>query len=70
MRTYINLKQKIKYFLINFQKNCVVNLEKGHFKGVLDVVNRFLEIIKPKKIFLGNKDFQQLVLIKKHIMKK
>jgi len=32
-------------------------------------VNRFIEIIKPKKILLGNKDFQQLYLIKKHIQK-
>ena len=33
------------------------------------MVNRLLEVIKPKKILLGNKDFQQLVLIKKHIKK-
>ena len=42
---------------------------RGHFRSVVDVVNRLLEIIKPKKILLGNKDFQQLVLIKKHIKK-
>ena len=42
---------------------------KGHFRGVINIVNRLLEITKPKKIFLGNKDFQQLVLIKKHIKK-
>ena len=45
------------------------NLEKGHFEGVINVVNRFLEIIKPKYLFLGEKDFQQLVLISKHIDK-
>jgi pantoate--beta-alanine ligase len=42
---------------------------KGHFEGVLNVVNRFLEIIDPKYIFLGIKDFQQLILINEHIQK-
>ncbi len=41
----------------------------GHFKGVIDAVDRFLEIIKPRYIFLGKKDFQQIYLIKKHIEK-
>ena len=41
----------------------------GHFRGVLDVVNRFLELLNPKYIVLGEKDFQQLTLIKKHIKK-
>ena len=37
--------------------------------GVLNVVNRFLEIIRPKYLLLGLKDFQQLTLIKKHIIR-
>ena len=45
-------------------------MRKGHFEGVLNVVNRFIEIIKPKYIFLGKKDYQQLYLIKKFIEKK
>jgi pantoate--beta-alanine ligase len=35
----------------------------------LNVVNRFLEIIRPKYILLGLKDFQQLTLIEKHILR-
>ena len=34
-----------------------------HFKAVVDVIDRFIKIIKPKKIFFGEKDFQQLKLI-------
>jgi len=62
-------KTKNKIFLDQFSKKLCGKFRKGHFKGVIDVVNRFLEIIKPRKILLGNKDFQQLVLIKKHIKK-
>ena len=63
-------KTKKKIYLDKFSKELCGKFRKGHFKGVIDVVNRFLEIIKPKKILLGNKDFQQLYLIKKHIKKK
>ena len=43
---------------------------KGHFEGVLDVMDRFLSIIKPNYVFMGEKDFQQLFLIKKFIKNK
>ena len=42
----------------------------GHFEGVLNVMNRLMNIIKAKKIFMGEKDFQQLFLIKKYLSKK
>ena len=41
----------------------------GHFEAVVDVINRFIKIIKPKKIFLGEKDMQQLKLIESHTKK-
>ena len=40
---------------------------KGHFEGVLDVMIRLTKLIKPKKIFMGKKDFQQLFLVKNFI---
>ena len=63
-------KPKEKVFLDKFSKKLCGRFRKGHFEGVLNVVNRFLEIIKPKYIFLGKKDYQQLYLIKKHIEKR
>jgi pantoate--beta-alanine ligase len=63
-------KPKNKVFLDKFSKKLCGKFRKGHFEGVLNVVNRFLEIIKPRYIFLGKKDYQQLYLIKKHIEKR
>jgi len=68
-RDIYNFKTKNKIFLDQFSKKLCGKFRKNHFKGVIDVVNRLLEIVKPKKILLGNKDFQQLILIKKHIKK-
>ena len=43
---------------------------RGHFEGVLDVMERLTKIIKPQKIYMGEKDFQQLYLVKKYIENK
>ena len=40
---------------------------KGHFEGVLDVMDNLTKIINPQKIFMGEKDFQQLYLVKKQL---
>ena len=63
-----NKKPKIK--LIKIDKILCAKFREGHFEGVLDVMDKLTNIIKPNKIFMGNKDFQQLFLVKKYLKKK
>lgn len=52
------------------QKILCAKFRKGHFEGVLNVLNRFTKLISPKSIFMGEKDYQQFFLVKKFIEKK
>ena len=43
---------------------------KGHFDGVITVLNKFFSIVKSNKVYFGEKDFQQLKIIEKFIQEK
>lgn len=42
---------------------------KGHFNGVGTIVKAFFEIIEPTNAYFGEKDFQQLQIVKKMVEK-
>jgi len=63
-------KKKSKITLQKKDKILCAKFRKGHFEGVLDVMDKLTKIVKPKKIFMGEKDFQQLYLVKKKLEKK
>ncbi|MDC3085333.1 pantoate--beta-alanine ligase [Candidatus Pelagibacter sp.] len=58
----IQIKKKDKILCAKYRK--------GHFEGVLDVMDRLTKKIKPKFIFMGVKDYQQLYLVKNFVEKK
>ncbi|RYY89350.1 MAG: pantoate--beta-alanine ligase [Chitinophagaceae bacterium] len=37
----------------------------GHFQGVCEVVERLLDVVAPQRLYLGQKDFQQCMVLRK-----
>jgi pantoate--beta-alanine ligase len=63
-------KRLSKITLKKSQKILCARLRKGHFEGVLDVLNRFMKLISPKIMFMGEKDYQQFFLARDYFSKK
>ena len=65
---YGNNKKK-KFKINKSSKVLCAKYRSGHFEGVLSVINQFIKKLKIKKIFLGEKDYQQYILISKFLKK-
>ena len=63
-------KTKPKIVIKKSDKILCAKFRKGHFEGVLDVMDRLTNLIKPNKIYMRKKDYQQLFLVKNYIEKK
>ena len=63
-------KRLPKITLRKSQKILCAKFRKGHFEGVLDVLNRFIKLISPKIMFMGEKDYQQYFVVRDFISKR
>ena len=62
-------KKLPQIILKKLQKILCAKSRKGHFEGVLNVLNRFIKLLSPKIMFMGEKDYQQFFLAKNYIQK-
>tara|TARA_B110000003_G_C16491101_1_gene473496 strand:+ start:74 stop:892 length:819 start_codon:yes stop_codon:yes gene_type:complete len=68
--TIYSFKRKESIKINKFSQMLCGRFRDKHFNGVIDVIDRFIRILNPKYIFLGEKDYQQLILIKEYIKNK
>ncbi len=59
--------KKTKYDLGYLETILEGKYRPGHFQGVCMVMHRLLDIVKPGNLYLGQKDYQQCMVIKKLI---
>jgi pantoate--beta-alanine ligase len=59
--------KQIKYDLGYLETILEGKYRPGHFQGVCMVVHRLLDIVKPDILYLGQKDYQQCMVIRKLI---
>jgi pantoate--beta-alanine ligase len=58
----------LKHYELGFLETVLEGkFRPGHFQGVCQVMHRLLEIVLPNNLYLGQKDYQQCMVIKKLI---
>lgn len=55
--------QAVNIDLENIENTMEGKHRLGHFDGVVNIVSRFFELIKPTKAYFGRKDFQQVAVV-------
>ena len=64
---YKKNEKKRTYKLGRLEEVLEGEFRPGHFQGVATIVHKLLKAIRPDKLFLGQKDFQQIAVIRKMI---
>jgi len=66
---YPNGIDLLKHYELGFLETVLEGkFRPGHFQGVCQVMHRLLEIVLPDNLYLGQKDYQQCMVIKKLIV--
>ena len=55
--------QENKFKISKFSQILCGKYRPGHFNAVVNVINKFIKILRPQKIYLGEKDMQQLIIV-------
>jgi pantoate--beta-alanine ligase len=65
---YPNGIDHLKHYELGFLETVLEGkFRPGHFQGVCQVMHRLLEIVLPNNLYIGQKDYQQCMVIKKLI---
>lgn len=65
---YPNGTKELEHYELGFLEEVLEGSSRpGHFQGVCQVMNRLLSIVQPNHLFMGQKDYQQCMVVKELI---
>jgi len=64
---YPNGFEHPRYDLAELDKSLEGKYRPGHFQGVCQVMHRLLEIVQPHHLYMGQKDYQQCMVVERLI---